>query len=79
MNFKTGDLVMITKIFYPMEFDNLYKKSTIRVNDNSIYLIDLGIYINKYCITKIDEDINYTFDENYIYSPKIIDVKKIKE
>ena len=30
MNFKTGDLVMITKIFYPMEFDNLYKKSTIR-------------------------------------------------
>ncbi len=79
MKFKTGDKVRIIKIYYPISTDKLGKTSLIEVNEDSIYLTELKLYINQYCIdfyNEIDDLKNYEINE-HIYVPNVISTKTI--
>jgi hypothetical protein len=75
MKFKTGDKVRIIKIYYPISTDKLGKTSLIEVNEDSIYLTELKLYINQYC-NEIDDLKNYEINE-HIYVPNVISTKTI--
>lgn len=80
MNLNTGDKIRIIKIFYPIGIDKLGKTSTIEVNEDGIYLLDLKMYINIDCIEKIDDndaDKIYIESSKHIYEPIIKSIKNI--